>query len=158
MKYTIFQRGYSNTPLLTRGPLALFYGGQEIIPFLSTDLSIATSSDLSNWILLLLSPLLQLLSHLYKKMKFRKEISYEQRLQQTVMSGVRNVYGPCVIFVAFVAFIAAGLLHYFVSIENTQNQVSKYKTAEELFTPILWITLIFSFMIFITFARNRKLR
>ena len=144
--------------MLTKGPLALFYGGQDIVPFLSTDLSTATSSDLSNWILLLLSPLLQLLTHLYKKMKFRKEIRYEQRLQQAVMSGVRNVYGPCVIFISFVAFIAAGLLHYLVSKQNNQNQVSKDKTAEELFAPILWLTLIFSFMIFVTFARNRKLR
>ena len=144
--------------MLTKGPLALFYGGQDIVPFLSTDLSTATSSDLSNWILLLMSPILQLLTHICKKIKFRKEIRYEQRLQQTVMSGVRNVYGTCVILVSFVAFIAAGLLHYLVTKQNIQNQVSKDKTAEELFAPILWITLIFSIMIFVTFARNRKLR
>ena len=143
---------------MTRGPFALFYGGQEIVPFLSTDLSTATSSDLSNWILLLLSPLLQLLTLLYKKMKFRKEIRYEQRLQQAVMSGVRNVCGPFVIFVAFFAFIAARVLHYLVSRQNTQNQVSTDKTAEELFAPILWVTLIFFFVIFVTFVRNRKLR
>ena len=74
------------------------------------------------------------------------------------MSGVRNVYGPYAIFVAFFALIAARLVHYLVSKQNTQNQVSTDKTAEELFAPILWITLIFFFVIFVTFVRNRKLR
>ena len=158
LKIYFVQKVYSGIPLLTCGPLALFYGGQEIIPSLSSDLSTATSSNLSIYILSCLSPTLQLLIHLYKRLKFKKEIRYEQRLQQAVMSGVRNVYGPFVIFVGFLGFILACLFHLHVSNQNSQKQVSKDKTAEELFTPILWLIIIFSFMIFVTFARNRKLR
>ena len=149
---------YSNIPLLTCGPLALFYGGQEIIPSLSSDLSTATSSNKAIYVLIILSPMLQLLTYLYKEIKFKNEIRYEQQLQQAVMSGVRNVYGPFVIFVGFLGFILAGLFHLHVSNQNSQKRVSTDKTAEELFTPLLWITIIFSFMIFVTFARNRKLR
>ena len=152
------QKVYSSIPLLTRGPLALFYGGQEIIPSLSSDLSTATSSNMPNYVLICLSPILQLFTHLYKKIKFRKEIRYEQKLQQAVMSGVRNVYGTFVIFVGFLGFVSALLLHLHVSQQNSKKEVSNHKTAEELFTPLLLLTIIFSFMIFVTFTRNGKLR
>ena len=152
------QKVYSSIPLLTRGPLALFYGGEEIIPSLSSDLSTATSSNMPNYVLIFLSPILQLLTHLYKKIRFRKEIRYEQKLQLAVMSGVRNVYGPFVIFVGFLGFVLALLFHLHVSQENSKKEVSNHKTAEELFTPLLWLTIIFSFMIFVTFTRNGKLR
>ena len=157
-KIYFVQKVYSSIPLLTNGPLALFYGGQEIIPFLSSDLSTATSSNMPNYVLTFLSPILQLLTHLYKKIKFREEIRYEQQLQQAVMSGARNVYGPFVIFVGFLGFSLGFLLHSHVSKQNNQKQVSNDKTAEELFTPIIWLTVFFSLMIFVTFARNRKLR
>ena len=157
-KIYFVQKVYSSVPLLTPGPLALFYGGQEIIPSLSSDLSTATSSNMPNYVLTFLSPILQLLTHLYKKIKFRKEIRYEQQLQQAVMSGVRNVYGPFVIFVGFLGCIVAFLFHSYVSKQNSQKAVLHDKTAEELFTPLLWLLIIFSFMIFVTFARNRKLR
>ena len=149
---------YSNIPLLTCGPLALFYGGQEIIPSLSSDLSTATSSNKAIYVLIILSPMLQLLTYLYKEIKFKKEIRYEQQLQQAVMSGVRNVYGPIVIFIGFLGFFSAGLLHSHLSKQNNKKPVPKDKTAEELLAPILWFSIIFSFMIFVTFARNGKLR
>ena len=152
------QKVYSSIPLLTRGPLALFFGGHEIIPSLSSDLSTATSALMPNYVLTFLSPILQLLTHLYKKIKFRKEIRYEQQLQQAVMSGVRNVYGPFVIFVGFLGCIVAFLFHSYVSKQNSKKTGLNDKTAEELFTPLLWLLIIFSFMIFVTFARNRKLR
>ena len=157
-KIYFVQKVYSSIPLLTNGPLALFYGGQEIIPFLSSDLSTATSSNMPNYVLTFLSPILQLLTHLYKKKKFRKEIRYEQQLHKAVMSGVRNVYGPFVIFVGFLGCIVAFLFHSYVSKQNSQKTGLNDKTAEELFTPLLWLLIICSFMIFVTFARNRKLR
>merc|ERR1712208_119858 len=105
------------------GPVALFYGGQVIIPYLSDDLSTATSSNMHIYILMLLSPILQLVTHLYKKIKFRSQIRYEQRLQQVVMSGVRNVYGPFVISVKFLGFNLACLLHFHFSKQNTHTSV-----------------------------------
>ena len=95
----------SKTPLLTRGPLALFFGGQEIIPLLSSD----SSSNMLIIILVILSPVLQLLVHLYKKIRFRKEIKYEQQLQQAVMSGVRNAYRPIIIFIGFLGIGVSAL-------------------------------------------------
>ena len=153
-KQMIFiQKCKAKAPLLTKGPLALFYGGQEIIPFLSTDST--KSSNKSMMILVVLSPVLQLLLQLYKKVKFRKAIKIEQQLQQAVMSGVRNVYGSIVIFIGFIGFLGAALVHLYVS-EQIQN--SEELTEKNMFAPIFWLTCTFSAMICVAFLRNPKLR
>ena len=122
---SLIQKCIFKTSLLTKGPMALFYGGQEIIPFLSTDS--AKSAFMSHLILIILSPMLQLIIQLYKKVKFRKEIKYEQQLQQAVMSGVRNVYKPIIIFVGFLGFCVCGLIHLYVSEQNTLCDSSMFQ-------------------------------
>ena len=72
-----------------------------------------------------------------------------------VMTGFRNAYGALVIFFGFLGFVAAVLFHFHVS---NQNQISEDKTLKDSFIPIFWLIIIFSFMIVVTFARNRKLR
>ena len=139
---------------MTRGPLALFFGGQEIIPLLSSD----SSSILLIIILVILSPVLQLLVHIYQKIRFRKEIKYEQQLQQAVMSGVRNAYGPIIILVGFLGFGVSACVHFYVSERNRIAPVLNDLTVEDTFAPIFWMTIIFSFMIWINFLRNPKLR
>ena len=138
--------------------MALFYGGQEIIPFLSSDLTTATSSNMSNWILIALSPLLQLTVYMYKKIKFRREIKYEQELQQTLMLGVRNVYGPLVIFLGFLGFIATACFHLYVSLKNRETLTSNDSNIRSSFRPVFFMTMIFAFAISISFIRNPKLR
>ena len=141
---------------MTKGPAALFYGGQEIIPFLSTDS--AKSAMISHVILIILSPVLQLFIQLFKKVKFRKEIKYEQQLQQAVMSGVRNVYGPIIIFIGFLCCIGFGLIHINASQQYKNAPISNDLTEKNTFVPIFWMIIIFSFMIWIPFLRNPKLR
>ena len=141
---------------MTKGPLALFYGGQDILPSLSS--GSAKSSNMSILILVVLSPVLQGIIQLYKKIKFRKEIQYEQQLQQAVMSGVRNVYSPLVLFVGFLGLFGAAWFHLYVSEKNRKSKVSKCLTVRELFIPIFWMTIIFTFMIWMSFIRNPKLR
>ena len=63
---------------------------------------------------------------------------------------VGSVYNKC-----------GGLLHHHLSKQNTLTQCSSDKTAEELFSPILWLTINGSqwlFVTFVIFASNRKLR
>ena len=105
------------------GPLALFYGGQEIIPFLSSDLTTSGSSmKVLNWFPITLSIILQVGIHLYKKIRFRKEIAYEQQLQMAVMSGVRNVFGPLVILLGFL-----GTMGHFLGPGNRYKTLSHEK-------------------------------
>ena len=141
---------------MTKGPVALFSGGQEIIPSLSS--GSAKSSNMSILILVVLSPILQGIIQLFKKIKFRKEIQYEQQLQQAVMSGVRNVYSPLVLFVGFLGLFGAVWFHLYVSESNRKSKVSKDLTVRELFLPIFWMTVIGTFMILVSFLRNPKLR
>ena len=141
---------------MTKGPLALFYGGKEITPFLST--GSAKSSNMSLIMLVILSPLLQLCIHFYKKIRFRKEIKYEQQLQQAVMSGVRNAYRPIIILVGFLGIGVSLAVHFYVSERNRVGPVLKGSTEENTFAPLCWMALILSFMIWINFLRNPKLR
>ena len=94
---------------------------------------------------------------IYKKIKFSKEIKYEQKLQQVVMSGVRNVYGPLVIFLGFLGLMVAAFLHLYVSQQNSKA-ISEDSSVNKFFPPIFWITIILSIMIWMTFMRNSKLR
>ena len=128
----------------------MFFGGQDIISLLSSDS--AKSSNVLIIILVIISSVIQLIVHFYKKIRFRKEIKYEQQLQQAVMSGVRNAYGPIIIFVGFLGIGVSACFHFYVSERNRNSPVGN------TFAPIFWMTIIASFMIWINFLRNPKLR
>ena len=113
----------SNIPLLTRGPLALFFGGQEIIPSLSQ--ASVKSSNMPFYLLVVLSIVLQLSLAAYKKYRFKKAISYEQQLFQTTMSGVRNVYGTIIIFTGFLACVLVLIIHLFMAKKHNENKAGK---------------------------------
>ena len=113
---------------------------------------------ISHFVLIILSPVLQLIIQLYKKVKFRKEIKYEQQLRQAVMSGVRNVYGPIVIFIGFLFCIGFGLIHLYASNQYKNAPIYNDLSGKNTFAPIFWMIIIFSIMIWIPFLRNPKLR
>ena len=123
----------------------MFLGGQDIIPLLSSDP--AKSSNMLIIILVILSSLLQLIIHVYKKIRFRKEIKYEQQLQQAVMSGVRNAYGPIIILVGFLGFGLTACVHFYVSERNRNAPFSKVWTDKNTFDPTFGMSIILSFMI-----------
>ena len=74
------------------------------------------------YLLVVLSILLQLGLAAYKKYRFKKEIAYEQQLFQTMMSGVRNVYGQIIIFMGFLACGFIFIIHLFMAKKHNENK------------------------------------
>ena len=147
--FDLLQRIQAGKSLLTKGPFAFFFGGEDIIPLVSSD-----STMLSNFpifLLIALSVLMQVMLLVYKRLKFRKEIRYEQQLNQAMMSGVRNVYGHIVIFLEFLGFTIMLVVHlYLVKNLDTTNKVP-------VVPPFLMASFMISFVLNI-FIRNHKLR
>ena len=74
------------------------------------------------------------------------------------MSGVRNAYRPIIIFIGFLGIGVSACVHFYFSEMNFNSPVSKDVTVESTFAPIFWMIIIFSFMIWINFLQNPKLR
>ena len=74
------------------------------------------------------------------------------------MSGVRNVYGPIIIFIGFLGCIGFGLIHLYASEQYKNATISNELTDKNTFVPIFWMIIIFSFMIWINFIQNPKVR
>ena len=74
------------------------------------------------------------------------------------MSGVRNVYGPIIIFIGFLGCIGFGLIHLYASEQYKNAPISNELTDKNTFVPIFWMIIIISFVIWIPFLRNPKLR
>ena len=144
----------SGIPLLTRGPLALFFGGKEIIPQLSS--SSVKSSNIPFYFLVILSLTLQILLAIYKKLKFRKEIQYEQQLKETVLSGVRNVYGQIIIFTGFLACCLDFAIHVFLAKKHQENKNEDNPTSNSANGSFI-ILVVLSLINFTPFL-NPKLR
>ena len=142
-------------PLLTEGPLALFFGGKEIIPHLST--ASVTSSNMPFYFLVVLSLLLQLFLETYKRCKFRKEIRYEQQLQQAVFSGVRNVYGQIFIFMGCLVWCAVLGTHFYLAEKNQEIKNLDDPSRYSAVGPFIMV-IIFSVLIFMPFVKNHKIR
>ena len=142
--------------MLTKGPLALYYGGEEIIPHVSPDASTAYNTPYI--VMVLISMTLQIILVLLKKLKFRQEISYEQQLKLAVMSGVRNVYGQLVVFLGLLGFAACGVIHYYVLKDNTETESPEQLSKKNHFFRTVGMILVLSLMIFHPFVRNPKLR
>ena len=151
------QKIRSGISLLTKGPIALFFGGKDIIPLLSTDSDKSSNFSQVFIFLVVLSAILQLLMATYKRRKFRKEILYEQKLQQAAMSGVRNVYGQIVIFTGFLGFWGCFGIHIFL-IERNKEIKHNDDLGEDSSIGILILSSILSLMIITIFIRNSKLR
>ena len=104
-----------------------------------------------------LSPVLQLSLEIYKRHKFRKEIRYEQQLQQAVMSGVRNVYGQIIIFLGFLGFCGFFGIHVYLSERNQEIKSLIDPTNYNILGPLIMM-IILSLLIFTPFIINPKLR
>ena len=132
----------SGIPLLTKGPLALYYGGKDIIPLLSS--ATVKSTNIPFYFLLVLSPLLQLSLEIYKRYKFRKEILYEQQLQQAVMSGVRNVYSQIIVFMVFLACCACFAIHVYFAEKNKEIKNPDDPAKYSSLGPFIMIVIVSS--------------
>jgi hypothetical protein len=109
---------------------------------------------MSFYLLVVLSLVLQFLLEIYKRFKFRSEIRYEQQLQQAVVSGVRNIYGGCLIVTGFLGCGGFFLLHLYLSNKTHDMEDSE----ESIPVGLVIMMLILSIMIVMPFIRNYKLR
>ena len=82
-------------PLLTKGGVALMLGGKDIIPLLSED-----APSRSQLLVQLCSAFFQLFIYCYKKIMFRKLVSYTFQLQKTVFESSFNLYGLNIIMLS----------------------------------------------------------
>ena len=153
--FFFFQKLWSGTGLLTKGPLALFYGGNQIINYISQDT--VSSTNIPFYLLLILSPLLQLLLVAFKHYRFRKGASYDQLLREAVMSGVRNVYGQIIVFMGFLTFCLIFVVHSFLSKkhQDLRTEGDKDKKSENYGS---WMLMVGITLLHLIPYRNPKLR
>ena len=79
-------------PMLTKGPFALFYGGEEILDKLSDGLP-----GKGVPILILCSALFQLFLYVLKKFQARGMKLYTQNLRKSLVENILNMYGIIII-------------------------------------------------------------
>ena len=96
--------------MVTKGPFALFYGGDKIIPKLS--------EDFPDWgipILTFVSVTFQLCLYLFKYLKSRKLNMYAHNLRIIMVENVLNMYGIIVIIFISITVIGYGAIHFWAS-------------------------------------------
>ena len=142
--------------MLTKGPLALYYGGEEIIPYVSPDAS--TAYNTPSIVMVLVSMAFQAFLVLLKKLKFRQEVRYDQQLKLALMSGVRNVYSQLVIFLGLLGIAVVGFMHHYALMDNAETLSSEQLSKKDHFSRMVGFVFVFSLMIFHPFVRNPKLR
>ena len=100
-------------PMLTKGPFALFYGGEEIIPELSEK-----SPGRGVPILIMWSAIFQVSLYILKASKSRKMKMYAHNLTKSLVENVLNMYG---IIVIILISIISTALHNNSSLEHRKE-------------------------------------
>ena len=103
-------------PMLTKGPIALFYGGDSIIEDLSE-----RSPGRGVPILLICSSVFQIFLYILKQSKSRKLIMYVHNLNKSLVENVLNMYGIITNIIITTITAAFGLFHHW-SIEKNEKQ------------------------------------
>ena len=114
-------------PMLTKGPFALFYGGQQIIPQLSNQ-----SPGHSFQVIILLSLIFQIFLSFYKGIKVKKLGDYASLLRQSVVHNIFNVYSILVILIIFIVSFCYIIRHTLCIEENRGNTESVNFIPEEI--------------------------
>ena len=135
--------------MLTKGPFALFYGGQQIIPQLTNQ-----TSGKSFQMIILFSLLFQIFLTLYKQVEVKKLNDYASLLKRSLVQNILNVYS---IFVILFIFI----ISFVYIIRHTLYIEEKRKTMESLnFIPqeIIFIYVFAGSLVIFPFLRSHALR
>ena len=138
----------SDKSFLTKGPLALFFGGQEIVPYLSNES--AENTNVPIFVLISIAVMVYSMLSIYKFFKFRKGVQYEQQLNQVVISGARNVYSLIIIFFEFVGFTFVMVVHIYFVKELDENRSTSHR-------PAMIMGFIMLFILLNHFILNHKL-
>jgi hypothetical protein len=136
-------------PLLTKGPLALFYGGNQIINDLSEK-----SPGRGFLILVMCSAIFQIFLSILKQTKSRNLKTYLYNLTKSLVENVVNMYGIIASFIITIASVAYGLMHHW-SIEKSLKQ--------EQFTEIVpheiyFLYILLLFITIVPFLKSYALR
>ena len=102
-------------PMLTKGPFALFYGGDQIIPLLSEQTPGRGVPILIFW-----SVIFQVSLYIVKHSKSRNLNIYAHNLTKSLVENVLNMYGFIVIIVISVLCVLNIFLHH-LSIEKNRT-------------------------------------
>ena len=130
---------YGLLPLLTKGPFALFYGGESIIGDLSEE-----APGRGTPILLLGSAIFQISLFCMKQAKSRK-LKYTHSLIKTLVENVLNIYGIIVIIAISLVSVAYIILHHWRIQKNNDEKIDKKLLPKEiyiLYSVVLFITVV----------------
>ena len=136
-------------PMLTKGPFALFYGGEEILDQLSNG-----SPGKGVPILILSSALFQLFLYVLKKFQARGMKLYTQNLRKSLVENILNMYGIIII----VAISSISLI-YIIIHHNSIKENKEVKESSKLVpTEILILYSLTMLCVLLPFLRNHALR
>ena len=136
-------------PILTKGPLALFYGGQHIIGDLSEK-----SPGRGVPIMLMCSAIFQICLYILKQSKSRKLKMYAHNLTKALVENVLNVYGIISIIIITIVSVAYVILHHRrIEKNNTEEIVNKLVPRE-----IVYLYIVIFLITVVPFTRSYALR
>ena len=142
-----------NLPYLTKGPFALFYGGAEIIPKLSSE-SPGKHETIAT-IVFIVFPIIMIV---YKKLTMRK-LSTLQRMKEIIVSNFLNVFNVFMILFVMFLFIF-GTFHHYNTIKNNsaESKENIEKVPDDSWKNLLVIALTETMIQAFSFLTNSALR
>ena len=135
--------------MVTKGPFALFYGWDEIIPQLS--------EDFPDWgipILTFVSVTFLVCLYLFKYLKSRKLNMYAHNLRTIMVENVLNMYEIVVIILISITGIVYGAIHFW-GIKNNKNKEKITKSVPDEIRIMFMLTV---FVIILPFIKSFALR
>ena len=135
--------------MLTKGPFALFYGGDKIIPDLSEGLPDSALPLLVVW-----SAIVQISLYILKSLKTRNLKSYAHNLTKSLVENVLNMYGIIVIILISITSVAYGLFHL-LSIKKNKKQEKMTKLIPNEIIIMFSLTM---FCVILPFIKSYALR
>jgi hypothetical protein len=140
-----------NLPYLTKGPFALFYGGADIIPKLSSE-----SPDKHTTISTIVFIVFHIIMIFYKKLTMRK-FSTLQRMNEIIVSSFLNVLNLFMILFVM-SLLIFGLFHHYNTIKNNSDESNENKSPDDSWKNLLEIALIETMGQTFPFLTNPALR
>ena len=140
-----------SVPLLTKGPFALTFGGQAILPILSLE-----SSPVGTYVFCIGSCIFQVLILVIKKARERGS-NYMENLQNNLVENVTNVYS---ILISLSLWLSAGffILDHFLTVEKNRHE-AQHDDLSPLRNPSIDVLfLILAFITFLPFCTRPALR
>ena len=138
-------------PFLTKGPLALFFGGNPILPHLSEQ-----SPGYSFPLLVIFSTVFQATMYMYTKYTGRplQKNTVMHNIRMTLVNNVLNIYGVALVIIFNIIALVCFVLHFF----GTEKNKEKGKLTQLIPDGIFFISGVSLFMVMLPFLRSHALR